>query len=95
MATYTIATIEADLLEYADFEEVSSVSRARLFITSAKRWLILRADSAASQSQSMTIGKAFVENMLKRAQDYVSANADTSSGAIGGVRFLGVGGSFR
>lgn len=95
MATYTIATVESDLLEYADFEEVASVARARLFVTAAKRWMILRADSAASQSQSMTIGKAYVENMLIRAQDYVTANADTDSGAIGGVRFLGVGGSFR
>jgi hypothetical protein len=90
-----ISDIESDLLEYADFEEVASVPRARLFITAAKRWLILRADSASSQSQSLTIGKGFVENLLKRAQEFVSANATSSGGGVGGVRFLGVGDNFR
>lgn len=85
-----IADIEADLLDYADFEEVGSVGRARLFITAAKRWLILRADSASNQSSSMTIGKSFVESMMKRAQDYVAANSTS-----GRVRFLGAGLSFR
>ena len=90
-----IADIETDLLDYADFEEVGSVARARLFITAANRWLILRADSASNQSSSMTIGKSFVENILKRAQDYVSQNATTSDGARASVRFLGVGSNFR
>ena len=85
-----IADIEADLIDYADFEEVGSVSRAKLFVTAAKRWLILRAESASNQSSSLSIGKSFVETMLKRAQDYVTAN---SSG--GRTRFLGVGRSFR
>jgi hypothetical protein len=90
-----IADIEADLLDYADFEEVGSVSRARLFVTAAKRWLILRAESASNQSSSLSIGKSFVETMMKRAQDYVAANASTESGGRGGVRFLGVGRNFR
>jgi hypothetical protein len=33
--------------------------------------------------------------MAKRARDYVAANAATGSGGQGGVRFLGVGSSFR
>lgn len=90
-----IADIESDLLTYANFEQVSSVSRARLFITAAKRWLILRAESASNQSSSLSIGKSFVQDMLVRAQDYVAANATTSSGAVGGVRFIGVGSNFR
>lgn len=89
----TIADIEADLLDYADFEEVASVSRAKSFITAAKRWLILRADSASSQSQSMSIGKAFVENMMARATAYVAAN--DSSASAGRTRFLHVGSNFR
>lgn len=90
-----IGDIETDLLEYADFEEVASVSRARLFVTAAKRWLILRAESASNQSSSLSVGKSFVQDMLKRAQDYVAQNATTSSGAGSSVRFLGVGSSFR
>jgi hypothetical protein len=90
-----IADIEADLLDYADFEEVGSVARARMFITAAKRWLILRAESASNQSSSLSIGKSFVDTMAKRARDYVAANAATGAGGRGGVRFLGVGSSFR
>jgi hypothetical protein len=90
-----IADIEADLIDYADFEEVRSVARARLFITAAKRWLILRAETASNQSSSLSIGKSFVETMLKRAQDFVAANDATANSGRGGVRFLGVGRSFR
>jgi hypothetical protein len=90
-----IADIEADLLDYADFEEVSSVARARLFITAAKRWLILRADSASNQSSSLTIGKSYVESMMNRATEYVAANATTSGGGSSRVRFLGAGANFR
>ena len=86
-----IADIETDLLEYADFEEVASVSRAKLFVTAAKRWLILRADSASSQSQSLTLGKQFVADLLTRANSYVAANTTTSSR----TRFLHVGGQYR
>ena len=84
-----IADIETDLLTYADFEEVASVARAKLFITAAKRWLILRADSASSNSQSMSIGKQYVADMLTRAQAYVSANDTTA--ASGRTRFLHLG----
>lgn len=90
-----VADIEADLLDYADFEEVSSVARARLFITAAKRWLILRADSAANAGSSLTIGKSFVDSMMRRATEYVAANATTAGGGSSRVRFLGTGSSFR
>lgn len=83
-----IADIEDDLLEYADFEEVASVQRAKLFITAAKRWLILRPDSASNQSSSLSVGKSFVETMLRRAQDYVAANQTLAGGGRGLVRFL-------
>ena len=87
----TIAEIESDLIDFADFEEVGSVARAKQFVTAAKRWLILRADSASNQSSSMTIGKSYVQDMMKRAMDFVAANA--SSG--GQVRFLGAGSDYR
>jgi len=90
-----VADIEANLLLYADFEEVASVSRANLFITAAKRWLILRAESASNQGSSLSLGKSFVESMMKRAQDYVAGNANAGSGGNARVRFLGIGGSFR
>lgn len=86
-----IAEIESDLLEYADFEEVASVPRAKRFVTAAKRWLILRAESASNQSSSMQLGKAHVETMLARAQEFVQINDRPSRN----VRFLGVGSGYR
>ena len=86
----TLADIEADLLAYADFEQVGSVSRAQSFVTAANRWLILKADSASNQSSSMTIGKNYVSDMLKRAQAFVTANSSTGS-----VSFLQPGSFFR
>jgi hypothetical protein len=90
-----IADIEADLIAYADFEEVGSVVRARSFITAAKRWLILRPESASNEGSSLSMSKSVVMDLLKRAQDYVAANAESSGGGRGGVRFLGAGRSFR
>lgn len=90
-----IADIEADLIDYADFEEVASVSRARSFATAAKRWLILRAESASNQSSSLSIGKNYVEGMLKRALDYISVNAVNDGGSTAAVKFLGVTSGFR
>lgn len=81
-----IGEIEDDLIEYADFEEVGSVGRARLFVTAAKRWLILRPESASDQGSSLSMSKSVVEGLLKRAQNYVAANAAAGSG--GRVRFL-------
>ena len=86
-----IATIEAELVDLADFEEVGSVARARKFVTAANRWLILTADTASSNSQSMTIGKNYVETMMKRATSYIAANQSASSR----TRFLHVGSLFR
>lgn len=86
----TLADIEADLLDYADFEQVGSVLRAQSFVTAANRWLILKADSASNQSSSMTIGKNYVSDMLKRAQAFVTANSSTGS-----VSFLQPGSFFR
>jgi hypothetical protein len=83
-----IADIEADLIEYADFEEVGSVARAKLFITAAKRWLILRPESASNQSSSLSIGKDSVQELMRRAKDYVAANGTTSGGGRNSVRFL-------
>ncbi len=89
-----IADVESDLLEYADFEEVGSVARAKLFITAANRWLILRPSSASNQSSSLSMDTTKVENMLKRAQAFVAAN-DSSGGGLGGAKFLHPGGFFR
>lgn len=94
MATHTIESIEADLLEYADYESVRSVPRAKLFVTAANRWLILSPQSSSNQSSSLTFDTGAVQAMLARAQRFVAAN-ETSNGTTGNTRFLGVGVDFR
>lgn len=89
--TYDLLEVQNLVLEYADFEEVNSVSRAKLFVTNAKRWLILCPESSSNQSSSMSISKATVMDLLKRAQEFISANDASASR----VRFLGVGTRFR
>lgn len=87
--------IQADLDAYCDFDVGGGVAHAKLYIVAARRWLQTIAESSSNQSSSMSMGKQHVADMLQRAQDYVAANATTSSGAVVGVRFLGVGSSFR
>lgn len=95
MATYTLETVEADLLEYADFEEVASVSRAKLFVTAANRFVILAPTSESNQSSAMSIDMEGVKETKRRALAFIRANADTSSGAQSGVNFLSVNHTFR
>ena len=94
MTTYDLSDIENDLLEYADFEEQDSVSRAKLFITAAKRWTILAAASASNQGSSLSRSKAEVMQMLARAQSFVAAK-DTANAGASRVRFLSINQGFR
>jgi len=87
-----IEDVEADLLDLSDFEEVGSAARARLYVTAAKRWLILSPASASNEGSSLSLSTSIVADMMKRAQDYVAANASSGGGR---VRFLGVGDGFR
>ncbi len=89
--TYTVEQIEQTLLDNADFEEADSVTKAKAFVTSAKRWLILRPNSASHQGNSLSLNAGQVESMMVRAQDFISANAVNS----GRVRFLGMDGFTR
>lgn len=94
MTTYDLMDVENDLLEYADFEEADSVSRAKLFVTAAKRWTILAAASASNQGSSLSRSKAEVMQMLARAQSFLAAK-DTAAASQSRVRFLGVSQGFR
>jgi len=90
-----IAEIEDDLLENMNFDIPVNVERAERFILAARQWLAIRPESASSQSQSMSLDKQYVNDMLQEAKAIVEANTPTASGANPNVRFLGVGSSFR
>ncbi len=85
-----IADIEADIEEYVDYDLVGSLTRANAFIRACRLWLAFSADSASNQSSSMTIGKQYVQDMLRRAEQFAARKSGN-----GGVRFLGPGRHFR
>lgn len=94
MATFTIESVESDLLNYSDFEEVASVSRAKSFVTAANRWFILAPQSSSNQSSSLTFDTEAVKELRRRAQDYIGAN-ESVNGASSSVNFLSVNHGFR
>jgi len=93
MACIPLETIYDEIIEFADFEEVASVARARSFVTAAKRYLIAAPMSQNDQGSSITLSVAQIENMMKRALDFI-ATKDTSS-SYARVSFLSVGSFFR
>jgi len=92
---YSLEDLELALETNADFEEVASLSKAKAFITAANRWLIRRPDSASDGSSSLSIGKQFIMELLKRAQTYVAENGTATDGSSSSVRFLSVMQGFR
>ena len=90
-----IADIEADLDANADWYATGSVAKAKAYITAATIWLQKTASSASNQSSSMSRDPSYVREMMRDAMAFVSANASVGNGGRGGVRFLGVGSSFR
>ena len=92
--SYDLATVQNDLLDYCDFEEQDSVSRAKSYITAANRWLTIVAASSSNQGSSLTRNVQQVQQMIARAQSFVAAK-DTASAGKSRVRFLSVNQGFR
>jgi hypothetical protein len=87
----TIDEVIDTLLDNADFEESSSVSKAQSFATAAKRYFILTPSSQSDQQSSMSISVQQIENLMNRALEFIAANR-TSTGV---VQFLSVSEGFR
>lgn len=86
----TLDEVMDDLVEYADFEEVASVSRAKSYITAANRFKILSPSSQSSQGGSMSIDMSALEATLARAHAFVATNETATSANRSSVRFLSV-----
>lgn len=86
---FSITDIENDLLEYSDYDMAGSVSRAKLYVVAARRWLALIAGSASNQSSSMQRNVAQVEKNLTHAIAFVAQN-DSGNAAKSRVRFFDV-----
>lgn len=89
MATPDIATVEQTLLDNADYDVTSSVTKARAFVTAARQWLILSPQSSSNQSSSMSWDTATIRDMMAGANSFIAINAASS------VRNLSVGSGWR
>ena len=90
-----LADIEADLDTNADWYATGSVAKAKAYVTAATMWLQKTASSASNQSSSLSRDPSLVREMMKDEMAFVSASGSSGGGGRGGVRFLGVGSSFR
>jgi hypothetical protein len=93
MAAATLSEILDALNDYSDYEEVGSVSRARSFVTAARRWLQLPT-SSSEQGSAMGYTPAAIQQEIATARAYIAAN-DTSTAGNGAVRFLSAREGFR
>jgi len=93
MAAATLTEILDDLNDYSDYEEVGSVSRARSFITAARRWLALPSTSA-EQGSSMGYTPSSIQEEIRVARAYIAANA-TATADNSAVKFLSIGQGFH
>lgn len=95
MAEGTLTELRDALWDNASFEEDSSATKAKAFITAATRWLALEAGQQSDQGSSLTYSHAQVEKLLQRARQYIAANPATTTANTSRVRFLSAGEGFR
>lgn len=84
-------TIEWDdvndaLLEYSDYRETGSLSRAKAYVTAATRWLAF-AGSSSNQGSSLSMNVQQIADELKEAKAFVAAN---TAGQAFAVKFISV-----
>lgn len=87
MSAPTLEEVKAALNDYADWEEVGSVSRAKSYVTAARRWMAMQVDAASNQGSSAQINKQWVSDTVNRAIAFISAS-DVSSASTSHVRFF-------
>lgn len=97
-STSTLAEVKAAYDDNASYEEDSSVTKARSFIT-ACRFLIRRLPQRAkhggtSGGEEIEIDMTTLEKQLSEAQKWIQSNNTTGTG-VGEVRFLSVQDNFR
>jgi hypothetical protein len=81
MAAATLSEILDALNDYADYEEVGSVSRARSYVTAARRFLQLPS-SQSDQGSAMGYTPQSIQNEIAQARAFIDAQASASGGAV-------------
>lgn len=86
MAAATLDEILDALNDYSDYEEVGSVSRAKSYVTAARRFLQLPT-SSSEQGSSLGYTPASIQSEIATARAFIAANDDTPS-SKSAVRYL-------
>ncbi len=81
MAAPTVTEILDALSDYADYEEVGSVERARSYVTAARRWLQLPSTSS-EQGSSMGYTPAAIQAEIETARAFIIANSGRGRTAV-------------
>jgi hypothetical protein len=93
MAAATLTEILEALNDYADYEEVGSVSRARAYVTAARRFLQLPS-SSSDQGSALGYTPQLIQEEIALAREYINAN-DEPNPSSSAVRFLSAREGFR
>lgn len=93
MAAPTVSELLEAIGDYADYEELASVSRARIYLTACRRFLALPS-SQSDQGSAMGYTPQVIQQELEFVRRWIAQN-DTSSRGGGSVRFLSAGEGFR
>jgi len=81
MPAYTPNDIIDNFNDYADYEEIGSVARAKSFITWAMRMLALPEETRRNQN-ALVYDKAVIESQLNAARNFVLANEQSSGSSV-------------
>lgn len=93
MAAPTVNELLESLGDYADYEELASVARARSYLTACRRFLALPS-SQSDQGSAMGYTPQVIAQELEFVRRWIAQN-DTSSRSGGSSRFLVAKDGFR
>lgn len=80
MTTPDLATVRAAYIDNADYESESSLTKARLFLTAARRLVVMLPASAVGKDRSQVdFETAAIREEIKYCQAWISANPSSTS----------------
>jgi len=78
----TLESCHAAYGEFADYDKVGSVARAREFIVACRRLLLLLPKSANHAGAQLSLNPEEVSKALDKAQSWVAVNDSATNGGV-------------
>jgi hypothetical protein len=83
----TLEACHAAYLEFADYAEVGSVSRARQFATACRRLVLLLPKSGGHAGANLALNPEMVQGELQRALGWIAANDTAANSGVTHLAF--------